>query len=206
MAKALSVMQVLNKNTRKVEFTGDFYKLIGHPALYGSWIIWGQSGNGKTHFLLQLLKYLSSFGRVAFDSLEEGAGASIQRAFEIEDMQDVNGKMILLDNEPIPDLIERLRKHKSPRIIAIDSWQYAQMTYKMYTSLLNQFPCKLFIFTSHADGKLPSGRTANSIRYNSPVKIRVEGYKAFAQSRYNTNAEPYIIWDEGAESYWGNVL
>lgn len=205
MAKALSVIQVLQKNTRKVEFSGPFYRLIGNPGLYGSWIIWGQSGNGKTHFLLQLLKYLTQFGRIAFNSMEEGSGASIQRAFEIEQMHEVNGKLILLDNEPVEELIERLGRKKSPRIVAIDSWQYAQMTYRMYTQLLERFPSKLFIFTSHASGKLPYGRTANSIRYNSSVKIRVEGYKAFCQSRYNTSSEPYVIWPEGAENYWGKL-
>lgn len=206
MSKALSVMQVLQKNNHKVQFDGNFQCLIGNPALSGAWLIWGNSGNGKTAFLLQLLKYLTQFGRVAFNSLEEGSGESIKVAFETQRMQDVNRKLILLDNEPYDELINRLDKKKSPSIIAIDSIQYFELTWKLYKELKERYKNKLFIFTSHAEGKFPAGRIANRIRFDVPVKIRVEGYKAFNQGRYITDPEPYIIWDRGSELYWGKEV
>ncbi len=199
-------MQLINLNTNVVEFEGAWLRLIGNPSLRGSWIVWGQSGNGKTHFVLQLCKYLTQFGRVAFNSMEEGAGASIKKAFKEEQMQEVNGKLILIDNESMDDLIIRLKKKKSPRIIAIDSLQYAGLNYAGYKALKEMFPHKLFVWVSHAEGKLPEGRVANRIRYDAAVKIRIEGYKAFAQSRYGTTSEPYVIWPEGAESYWGKEV
>ncbi len=203
MKKALSVMQLINNNIKTVTFDGAFLKLIGHPSLYGSWIIWGQSGNGKTHFALQLCKYLTRWERVAYNSMEEGFGASLKKAFSEENMMEVNGKLILLDNESIDDMIVRLKKKKSPNIIAIDSLQYSGINYAQYKFLKETFPRKLFIWISHADGKLPEGRIANKIRYDVPVKIRVEGYKAFAQSRYGTTSEPYVIWEEGAQHFDG---
>jgi hypothetical protein len=206
MAKALSVMKLLNSNPKTVQFDGAFLKLIGNPSLQGSWIIWGQSGNGKTHFVLQLCKYLANFRRVAFNSMEEGAGASIRKAFEQENMLDVNGKLIIINNESSDELRERLHRKKSPHIIAIDSLQYSGINYTQYKQLLIEFPTKLFIWVSHAEGKFPEGRIANKIRYDAPVKIRVEGYKASAQSRYGTKSEPYTIWEEGAESYWGKEV
>jgi len=199
-------MQLINNNIKTVQFDGAFLKLIGHPSLFGSWIIWGQSGNGKTHFAIQVCKYLTQFDRVVYNSMEEGIGASLKKAFTEEKMMDVNGKLILLDNESIDDLIVRLKKKKSPNIIAIDSLQYAGINYAKYKVLKETFPRKLFIWISHAEGRLPAGRVANKIRYDVPVKIRVEGYKAFAQSRYGTASEPYVIWEKGAASYWGKEL
>ena len=61
-----------------------------------------------------------------------------------------------------------------------------------------------FIFTSHASGKYPEGRTANAIRYHANVKIRIEGFRAFVQSRYGGDKERfYEIYQEGAQRYWG---
>ncbi len=206
MKRALSVMQLINNNIKTVEFDGAFLMLIGKPSLFGSWIIWGQSGNGKTHFALQLCKYLTRFGRVAYNSMEEGFGASLKKAFKEESMLEVNGKLILLENENMEDMIIRLKKKKSPGIIAIDSLQYAGINYSQYKKMKEAFPRKLFIWISHAEGKLPEGRVANKIRYDVPVKIRIEGYKAFAQSRYGTTSESYTIWKKGAESYWGKEI
>ncbi|MCK5015827.1 MAG: hypothetical protein KAS32_02045 [Candidatus Peribacteraceae bacterium] len=202
--RAKSVSELLTKKFKTMPFDGDWYASIGKPELAGTWIIWGNSGNGKTRFALQLCKYLTQFGKVAFNSLEEGASLSMRKAFTETGMEEVKRRLVLLDQEPISELFERLSKHKSPDIIAIDSLQYTGMKYKDYRTLRETFPKKLFILISHADGKEPAGRVAKSIRFDAFVKIRVEGYKAFPVSRYG-GGEPYIIWHEGADSYWGAI-
>ena len=199
-------MQLINSNIETVQFEGPFKSLIGNPSLAGAWLIWGQSGNGKTHFMLQLMKYLTRFDRVAFNSLEEGISASLKMAFEIEKMQETNGKLILLDKETMEDLANRLRKRKSPNIIAIDSLQYTGINYRQYKALKEEFPKKLFLWISHADGKLPEGRIAKKIRYDVDVKIRVAGFRAYAMSRYSNMSEPYVIWKEGAEMFEGKSI
>ena len=83
MAKrALSVRDVLAYKPRLLEF-GKWLASIGKPELTGSWMIWGNSSNGKTSFCLQLAKYLSKFGRVAYNSLEEGMTGTIQRSYRM---------------------------------------------------------------------------------------------------------------------------
>lgn len=198
-------MQLLNKNNNAVEFDGRFHKLIGNPVLKGSWIVWGQSGNGKTRFVVQLMKYLTMFARVGFNSMEEGDGETIKKAFAEEKMEDVNGRLIIIDNENFEELIIRLQKKKSPHIIVVDSLQYLGISWNQYKQLKEMFPRKLFIWVSHADGKFPEGRVANKVRFDSHVKIRVFGFMAMAQSRYGTSSEPYVIWEEGAEMFGGKV-
>lgn len=201
MKRAVSVTELLTTNFRLLEFDGIWKACIGEPELTGSWIIWGKSGGGKTRFTLQLCKYLTHFGRVAYNSLEEGASLSMRKAFIEIGMEEVKRRIVLLDQEPIDELIARLKKRKSPDIIAIDSVQYTGMNYDAYRDLRQRFSKKLFILIAHAEGREPAGRVAKSIRFDSFVKIWVEGYKAFPTSRYG-GGQPYTIWEEGAESYW----
>ena len=61
----------MKKETLKL--TGAWADAFGEPERIGVWFIWGNSGNGKSSFVMQLCKELAKFGRVAYDSLEEGA-------------------------------------------------------------------------------------------------------------------------------------
>lgn len=196
MGRAASLEQVLRTRFKVLPFEGEWKESIGCPELTGSWIIWGNSGNGKTRFALQLCKYLCQFGRVAYDSLEEGVSASLVKAIKETHMMDVRRKFVVLDKEPIDQLMERLEKPKSPDIVCVDSLQYTGMSYDQYKALKERFPKKLFIWISHADGMLPEGRVAKKVRFDSNVKVFVQAYRAEPVSRYG-GGKPYIIWEEG---------
>lgn len=204
LKRAMTIDQLLAKKFELMEFEGAWRASFGNPERTGSWIIWGQSGNGKTRFTLQLAKYLTKFGKVAYNTLEEGARFSLQKAVKETGMTTVK-KHIQVLSEPMEDLVQRIARHKSPHVWIIDSFQYTFMGAKDYMKLVNQFPDKLFIFISHAEGKQPEGRTAKKVRYHSDVKIRVEGYKAFPTSRFG-GGEPYVIWEEGAAKYYEEEL
>lgn len=204
MSRGYGIDQLYSKKFKELEFTGDWLDLVGKPEVSGSWFIWAPSGNGKTVFAAQLSKYISQFGRVAFNSLEEGISKSLRRAFQLAEIT-TDDKILPLDKEPISDLRIRLQKPKSPKFIIIDSLQYTGLTVKTYKQLINEFNKKIFIFISHADGKQPAGSVAKAIRYDANIKIWIEGYRATAQSRYGGDSN-YIIWEKGAEKYWANHL
>ncbi|MCX6277691.1 MAG: hypothetical protein NT004_06320 [Bacteroidetes bacterium] len=196
--RAISIRQLYSTTIRSLDFAGEWLDAIGCPEPAGTWLIWGNSGNGKTRFALQLAKYLATFGRrVAYNSLEEGVSLSLRNAIEDCNMQEVARRFVLLDKEHVPDLIERLNKKRSPDVVIIDSIQYTGLTYADYKSLKDRFRSKLFILVSHAEGSHPSGRVARSIRFDANVKIWVEGYQAYPSSRYG-GGTPYVIWDKGA--------
>jgi len=203
--RAISVSQLEQMKFNELPFDGEWAAFVGTPEIAGSWLVWGESGNGKTRFALQLCKYLAKFCRVAYNSMEEGASKSMKKAFREVGMAEVKRRVILLDNEPIDELKERLRKRRSPDVIVLDSVQYSGMNYRDYTAIRREFTDKLFILISHADGKNPAGRTAKSIRYDAFVKVRIEGYRAFALSRYG-GGEPYTIWPKGARNYYNEDL
>jgi hypothetical protein len=201
--RGLTVQNVLSYKPKVMDFEGSWLNSFGCPELSGSWLIWGGSGNGKTRFALKLSKYLCRFGRVVYNSLEEGLSLSMQNAIREVGMTDVSRRFLLLDKEPIKDLTERLGKQKSADIVIIDSLQYSGLNYERYKMLKDSFRGKLFIFVSHAEGKQPEGRIAKSIRFDSNVKIWIEGYKAVVVSRFG-GGELFTIWDKGAIQYWGS--
>lgn len=202
--RAVSVDELLKMKFKIMHFKGEFKALLGTPEKAGTWIIWGKSGNGKTRFTLQLAKYLTKFGKVVYNTLEEGAKLSFQKAVLETDMQSCGNKFQIV-SEPIENLSFRLKKQRAPRIAIIDSLQYVKLNKNTYMRLIQKHPNILFIFISHAEGKNPKGDTADAVRYHADVKIHVEGYKAFATSRYG-GGEPFTIWKEGASNYWGNTM
>ncbi len=201
--RAITVENIQRKVYNDMAFEGKWLDAIGEPEMCGVWIIWGNSGNGKTSFALQLAKYLTQFGKVAYNSLEEGTGKSMKMAIDRTKMYEVS-KQFMLISEDMPEMSKRLRKHKSPKIVIIDSFQFTGLTKPEYKQLKKEHSNKLLIFISHAEGKQPEGRPAKFVRYDAPVKIRIEGYKAFTMSRYGGGTD-YIIWNEGAANYWSDI-
>ena len=202
--RAISVGQLLRKKFKILPFEGQWADAIGQPEANGIWLIWGNSGNGKTRLSLMLAKYLTQFGKVAYDTLEEGARLSFQRAIRQSEFDITPGKFTILNREPMNELIARLQKKKSPDFVIIDSLQYTFLTRRSYFELKQAVPNKLIIFISHAAGKEPDGDLAKKVRFDADVKIYVEGYMGFVTSRYG-GGKPITIWHEGAENYYGKI-
>lgn len=201
MKKALSMVDLMRKNREVYAFEGALCEAFGQPEQNGVWFIWGRSGNGKTSFVLQLCKELTRYGKVAYDSLEEGDSLTMQNALMRVGMGDVGRRFILL-NESLKELDTRLKRRRSPDIVVVDSFQYAHIDLKQYEEFINQHKNKLIIFVSQADGLKPWGRTAQSVMYSASLKIWVEGYRAISKGRYRGNLGYYTIWAEKAEEYW----
>lgn len=204
--RAVSITQIKAKKFKTVPLSHKFQEFIGTPEDNGVWFVWGNSGHGKSRFLMLLAKELAKHYKVAYNTLEEGARLSMQQNIIDAGIDERNSgaNIILLDREPIEELKVRLRRRKKPRVVFIDSFQYTGLSKKQYIELKEEFTDVLFIINSHAEGKEPEGNIAKFVRYDADVKIRVEGFKALPASRYG-GGEPYVIWDEGAADYWMDI-
>ena len=201
--RAMTARDVLRLKKQVFEFTGAWHDFIGWPERRGVWFIWGNSGNGKSSFAMQLCKELAKFERVAYNSLEEGDSLTMQENLRRHGMAELGNRFVLIRDD-MEALMTRLRARKSYRVIIIDSFQYTLMNYRDYTRLRDAFPDRLFIFISHADGKKPSGRAATSVMYDATLKVWVEGYKAISKGRFIGATGELTIWEEGANKYWNN--
>lgn len=196
--RALSIQNLIDYTPKTLGFTGRWLDAMGDPEPYGSWIIWGASGNGKTRFAVQLVKYLMSFEglRIAYNGLEEGMSETYRRAIIDTGLQmEKQGRYVFWDGFDYEDMMERLKRKRSPNVVVIDSLQYLNITYDQYKGLVRRYPKKLFIWISHESGTEPKGGTAQSIKYNSNIKIRVHNYYATIISRYK-GKEVFDIWPE----------
>ena len=200
---AKGVREMLSMKFDTLDFKDAWYDAFSTPERRGVWFVWGNSGDGKTSFVMQLCKYLCRFGRVAYNSMEEGACLTMQDTLRRFGMMEVNRRFLLIDNESIEQLSLRLKRQKSPDFVVIDSFQYTQMTYRQYIEFKEQHRNKLIIFISHATGRLPTGRSGKSVMFDATLKIYVEGYRAFSKGRFIGPVGHFDIWPEMAARYWG---
>lgn len=203
---AKGVKEVLSMKFDTLDFQGAWYDAFGTPERRGVWMIWGGTGSGKTSFVMQLCKELCRFGRVAYDSLEEGACLTMQNTLKRFNMQEVNRRFLLLDAEPLDQLSLRMKRQKSPDFVVIDSFQYTQMTYAQYIKFKEAHRNKLIIFISHACGQNPDGRSAKKVAYDAALKIYVEGKRAHSKGRFIGPKGYFDVWAEEAAKYYGEDI
>lgn len=202
MKRNKSIAQLYAMSYKMLENVPEwFLQTFGEVESNSNMLVWGNSANGKTNFLMQVLQVLEKQGKVCYLPLEEGHTKTmqdkLQRYFK-------KGDKIQLADPAITfhELVSILKRKKSAKFIVIDSLQYFRFTFEQYNELKQLFPSKSFILISHANGKEPAGKLADLIRYDVPIKVHVEGFIAFPKSRYGGN-KPYVIWEEGAKDYWG---
>jgi len=202
MRRAYSVQNVLDAKFKTLPFEGKWLDAVGQPELTGTMIIYGPPKNGKTSFAMKFAKYLTNFGRVAYNSVEEGLSLSLRMAMERLNMEEVGTRLVLLEKESVKQMIRRLERPKSPDVIFIDSLQFLEMRFAQYKELKERFPDKLFVYVSHVEGKKPEGNVAKRIWRDANVAFQVEGFKSFPVGRYG-GGEPIVVAEELAAEYWG---
>ncbi len=211
MGRAISNRNVCDASFKVADFEGPWLASFGRPELRGAWIIYGESGSGKTHFAMELLKYLLKFvSRGAYDTLEQGLSKSFQTAWYDADMQSCGNKVVVYSKEEISDLKARLQKRRSPDVVVIDSiTALTGFTRPAFADLINTFPDKLFIFLAHEENNKPYPAIAQHVRKLSEVKVRVEGFRAFVTTRFMAEGEggaDFTVWEKGEHEYWLNKL
>ena len=205
MARTLSANTILQKKFKTILLSNELVSCIGEIEKRGVVFIWGNSGNGKTSFILQLIKSLCVDAglKVLFYSKEEGAGYTMQKKIRSYGLAECGSRFQLDDRMTFEELDERLSLKRSCDVCIIDSLQYAQINFNRYKAFKGKHRNKLLVFISQADGKQPYKSVAKSVMYDADLKIWVEGYKAFSKGRSIGDTGEYTIWEEGAKKYWG---
>lgn len=199
----MTAKEVINTKKDVMSLTGAWGDAFGEVERVGVWFVWGNSGNGKSSFVMQLCRELARHGRVVYNSLEEGAGLTMQNTLKRFDMARFRGRFQLLDCEPMEEMSERMVRRNSADFWVVDSFQYSQMTYFDYIRFKEAHRNKLVVFVSHASGSMPDGRSAKKVMYDASLKVWVEGFRAISKGRFIGTTGVYTIWEDGAAEYWG---
>lgn len=200
--KVISVAKLIKKQFKTQELSEEWASCLGKVAQAFIMIIWGPSFAGKSNFLNALIKELAKYNTILYVALEESFSTTSQEKAIRHNLGEMAGKVRFANHETsFEELVEFLQKKRSPTVVVIDSLQYIAISYTDYKHLKQMFPRKTFIFVSHAKGKNPDGKTAEKIRYDAGIKVRVEGFIAHTDSRYGGNKN-YVVWEQGAKNYW----
>lgn len=205
MARTLSAKQVLTIKFDTIRLGGGWDECVGEIETTGVWFIWGNSGNGKTSAVVSLCKELSAFGKVLYNSREEGVSLTMQNTLRRYGMGEL-GSRFQLANMSLPELDEKISQQRSPKFVVLDSFQFMGLTYKDFRAFCEKHKNKMLIFVSRTRGRQPEGRAAISAMYDASCKIWVEGYKAFSKGRFVGTTGEMTIWDEGAKKYWSDPI
>ena len=205
MKRAYNIKDVMKRNYPTLDFEGKWRDACGIPADRGTWVIYGKPKNGKTSLCMQLVKYLASnFGKVYYNSYEEGLSLSIMEAYRRVRMYDLKASSVMMVREEYEELIERLQRPASPRFVFIDSIQFLDLTVPQYKKLKELFPTKVFVFVSHMEGIGLQGATAKKIEKDASILMHVDHIRMLATGRYG-GGTPYTINEERARKYWGEL-
>ena len=186
MNRAISIKQFVSTKFKTMTLDGEFKDLLGSPECTSSWIVYGESGNGKTTFALRLLAYLCDYYKCAYLSLEEGMKLTFQQAVIDANLLAKGSRVTLWYDLTLSDLHQKLQEKRAPRIVFVDSCQYLRSSEKStqeitkfdYIELLHKYKDTLFIFISHGKRGEPTGSLANSIYFGSDICIEVKDFEA----------------------------
>ena len=155
---------------------------------------------------MQLAYELTHYGQVLYLSYEEGLNQSFQERmlrFELDKRQ---GWFRVATTDTMDELTARLKRRHSAKFIIVDSFQYTGWTYPETKALVDMFPRKSFFFISQEVKSQPLGKSAVRLRYMAGVKVRVVGFRAYCQGRFNPDAgNSFVVWEEGVLRTTNNV-
>lgn len=200
LRKAKKPAAIISKNFKLLPWEGKLKEAFGNVEANGNWLIKGDSGQGKTSFILQLANELSKHMKVLVNSPEEGDRMTMKE--KLKKMKMFDGDFLVI-SEPLEDTLYRLDQRAAPRAIFIDSVQYTGISYDDYKRIKEKYGHKyLFIWISQVDGKILSGAAAKRMWFDVDFKLDVSGYRATSNGRYNPGAY-FDIWPEKAAEFWG---
>lgn len=198
MAKAIGVNDFIDKKFKEYAFTGIMADTFGVPEQNFKMLIYGHPKNGKTELCIQLAKYFASFGKVYYNSYEQGISKTLQDALKRNNMKEVAGKVMFGSKERLDQMIASIKRTK-PRFIFIDSRDYMNLTDEHFKILIETFPRKAFILVCWEKGGLPKGEHAQNITYMVDITVQVKNFIAHPVSRFGGNNK-YVIWNRKPSS------
>lgn len=194
MGKTISIDALTNRKYPTYELSREWVSAIGLPERNFKALVFGHSGSGKTTFVLQLCKELAKYGKVYYNSIEQGEGKSLQDAVKLVDFANANKNNIKFgDKDSFGDMMEKLEVNRA-QFVVIDSLQYMNLTTGQYKQMIATHPKKAFIMIAwEGSAGKPKGEFAKSILYMVDIKIHVKKGVANAFSRFG-HTQPYRIF------------
>lgn len=198
--KAYSYTDIEKRVFKTIKLSEEFQQHLGEPQLGNShWLVFGKSGDGKTSYLLQVVKELCANGhQVHYNTLEEGIKRSFQLALKRENMKSVTG--FSFQQEKAIEYKARLSRTRQKKIQVVDSVKYffRGMRTQAYFDFIAAHQDTTFIWVSGQEGKLPNSEIGKEIYYDADIVVNVKDFVATIEKNRFEAYQPRIIWHHGA--------
>lgn len=205
LKKVITIANIQTQKVTTIPFEGKFKDAFGNPQNKGVWFIWGDSGSGKSSFVMQLAKAFAEHYPVLYNLLEEDPSDKeyIDRT-KLFSMQD-HKKTFHTSSYSPKELSVYLSRNKSKtKVVVIDSLPYFTKDWQDYMGLKKTFPNHIFVYVAHAKGKKPKTDFEDKVMFDARMKIFVESYLASCKGRtIGSNGGNFIIYKEGYEKIHG---
>ncbi|MGL5133266.1 MAG: AAA family ATPase [Planktothrix sp.] len=180
--RVISLRTLQEKTFKLLLFEGFWLECMGTPEANFSALFWGKSGSGKSTLMLRLCDYLAKWGKVCYNSWEEGIAKTFQDRVTQLNIQRLD-KIFLLEKYRFEEMMSDDFKRKNYKVIVIDSVNYMSLTYEQYKALRDKYPHKILLFIQQMGNRgNPKGGT--DIYHATDIKVTCMGGKAKFEGRY----------------------
>lgn len=161
----------------------EFFEVLGNPAANFRMMIYGENYNGKSTYALKLAEFLSkNFGRVLFNSSEEGLSTSLQNK-----VKGINSDMLDISfYKSHKELVSYLKKYDTlkPRFIVIDSVNDMAMGIDDLKELISLDSQRGIIYVMQAT-KGGTFKGENDFAHEADIRIKVVNHNPILEkNRY----------------------
>lgn len=181
--RIFSIKAIKEKKYQYLELDPKYALLMGEPAKKFVGLFYGESGSGKSVFTLQFADYFArNFGKVLYNSHEEGANKTIQ---DRVNNFNIDAKRLWIADcfsfEEMCNYIER----NYYRLVIIDSVKYMSFTVEQLKTLRTMFNKRQLSIIMIDFGK-SKGTPASGIDllHAADVKLYFKNGRVHALSRY----------------------
>lgn len=186
MGHTIGIDSLLKKKYRTYEFDQELTEILGDMEIGADILVWGKSGHGKTTFVGQITKRFASYGKVYYNSVEQGDSSSFQNMARHVGLSVLPPNTYVVGHkDSYEEMVEKLKKNRS-RFVVIDSSNQMRLTLEQFQELKRLFKKKSFIVICYSDtsGTNPRRTIDEDIRYMVDIKIRIYQGIAYIDSRY----------------------
>ncbi len=193
--RSYSVNDILNWKFERSQMPEAWEKHLGNIDSRFIMYVDGEPGNGKTEYVMQMVKMLTNhIGKTRLNNVEQGKHTQIKASVLRNDLKNSVpvGKFqydMVRDYEAFK---AKIKRPNSGKVIIIDSISYWPLSLAQIQELIDTFKTKSFVFVAYK-----SAFTRNqAIIHNCDIKVRIEKFVAeVTGSRFGGN-ENYYIWPE----------
>lgn len=151
------------------EFSDDLKELFGNPSKYFKAMVYGSSGNGKTTWVINFANYFAeSFGKVLFNSSEEGISYSLREKLMISTSQN----LYISEAKNYNDL-RLLIDSNEYNLLIIDSLNDMKLTSEQCNELNNLPIAIVYILQANKNKNFKGNST---LAHDSDIILKVENY------------------------------